>query len=75
MKPGFKLSVFLRPNVLTQFQVEMICTVVSVVNSCETCVKGHLAKVRELGATPEQIEEAVKVGALIAGFATFTKID
>lgn len=74
-KPGYKLSVFLRPTFLTVLQVELICAVVSVINDCPYCVKGHLAKCRELGATTPQIEEALRVGALIAGFATFTKID
>lgn len=74
-KPGYKLSVFLRPAALSIFQVEMICAIISVINDCPYCVKGHLAKCRELGAKPEQIEEALRVGALISGFATFTKID
>ncbi len=74
-KPGYKLSVFLRPSALSVFQVEMICAVISVINDCPYCVKGHLAKCRQLGATPAQIEEALRVGALISGFATFTKID
>jgi AhpD family alkylhydroperoxidase len=74
-KPGYKLSVFLRPAFLSVLQVEMICAIVSVVNDCPYCVKGHLAKSRELGATTAQIEEALRVGSLIAGFATFTKVD
>ncbi|MEP7219619.1 MAG: carboxymuconolactone decarboxylase family protein [Bacteroidota bacterium] len=74
-KPGYKLSVFLRPAVLTVFQVEMICAIVSTVNDCPYCVKGHLAKCRELGATVPQIEEALRVGALISGVATFTKVE
>lgn len=74
-KPGYKLSVFLRPNSLTILQVELVCAIVSVINDCPYCVKGHLAKCRELGATVPQIEEALRVGALISGFATFTKID
>jgi AhpD family alkylhydroperoxidase len=74
-KPGYKLSVLLRPAVLSLLQVEMICAIVSVINDCPYCVKGHLAKCRELGATAPQIEEALRVGALISGFATFTKID
>jgi AhpD family alkylhydroperoxidase len=38
-------------------------------------VKGHLAKCRELGATTEQIEDALRVAALLAGFSTFAKIE
>lgn len=74
-KPGYKLGVFLRPAVLSLMQVEMICAMVSVVNDCGSCVEGHLSKSRAHGATLEQLEEALRVAALIAGFATFTKIE
>jgi alkyl hydroperoxide reductase subunit D len=70
-RPGFKLSVFLRPNVLTKLQVELIGAIVSVVNGCESCVQGHVNTVRELGASIEQIEEALRVGAVVAGLAAF----
>jgi alkyl hydroperoxide reductase subunit D len=74
-RPGFKLSVFLRPVFLTRQQVELICAIVSGINDCQSCVRGHLAKCRELGVTIEQVEEALRVAALIAGFATFTKVE
>lgn len=74
-KPGYKLSVFVRPQFLSVLQVEMVCAMISVVNDCPYCVKGHLAKSRDLGATVPQIEEALRLSALVAGFATFTKID
>jgi AhpD family alkylhydroperoxidase len=74
-RPGYKLSVFLRPSFLTRPQVELICAIISGLNDCQSCVRGHLAKCRELGVTIAQVEEALRVSALIAGFATFTKID
>jgi alkyl hydroperoxide reductase subunit D len=74
-RPGFKLSVFLRPSFITRQQVELICAIISGINDCQSCVRGHLAKCRELGVTIEQVGEALRVGALIAGFATFTKVD
>ena len=74
-RPGFKLSVFLRPATLTKVQVELVSAMVSVVNSCDTCVNGHVSTCRNLGVTPEQLEEAIRVASMIAGLATFTKID
>jgi alkyl hydroperoxide reductase subunit D len=71
IRPGFKLGVFLRPAVLTKLQVELIGSIVSTVNACESCVQGHVATVRELGASVEQIEEAIRVGAVVAGIAAF----
>lgn len=71
LRPGLKLSVFLRPNVLTKLQVELIGSIVSVVNGCESCVRGHVATCRELGASVEQIEEAIRVGSVVAGIAAF----
>ncbi|HVZ40742.1 MAG TPA: carboxymuconolactone decarboxylase family protein [Candidatus Kapabacteria bacterium] len=74
-KPGYKLSVYLRPNVLTLRQVELIAAMISVINNCTSCVKGHVAKCRELGITLQQIEEGLRVAALIAGVGAFTRID
>lgn len=71
IRPGLKLGVFLRPSVLTKLQVELVGAVVSTLNACETCVHGHVAACRELGATVEQLEEAIRVGAVVAGIAAF----
>jgi AhpD family alkylhydroperoxidase len=73
--PGFKRSVFLRPAVLSNKQVELICAMVSVLNNCTSCVRGHLGKYKDMGGTLGQIEEGLRVAALVSGFATFTKID
>lgn len=75
LKPGFKLSTFLRPAHIALVQVELICAMVSTVNNCPSCVRGHVSKSMQHGATREQIEEGLRVAALMAGFATFTKID
>jgi AhpD family alkylhydroperoxidase len=74
-RPGYKLNVFLRPAVLSMMQVELVCAMVSVVNACPSCVRGHVAKAREHGATVAQIEEGLRVAALIAGIATFSKAE
>jgi lipoyl-dependent peroxiredoxin subunit D len=74
-RPGYKLSVFLRPMFITRQQLELICAIISGLNDCQSCVRGHLAKCRELGVTIDQVEEALRVSALIAGFATFTKVE
>ena len=71
LRPGLKLGVFLRPTVLTKLQVELIGAIVSTINACTSCVHGHVATCRELGATVEQIEEALRVGAVVAGIAAF----
>jgi lipoyl-dependent peroxiredoxin subunit D len=71
MRPGLKLSVFLRPNVLTKLQVELIAAIVSTVNGCDSCVHGHVAACRDMGASLEQIAEALRVGAVVAGLAAF----
>jgi alkyl hydroperoxide reductase subunit D len=72
-RPGFKLSVFMRPSFLSLRQVELVCAIVSGINDCQSCVRGHLAKCRERGITVTQIEEALRVGAVVAGFAAFTR--
>jgi len=71
LRPGLKLSVFLRPNVMTKLQVELVGSIVSTVNGCQSCVRGHVATCRELGASVEQIEEAIRIGSVVAGIAAF----
>lgn len=74
-KPAMKLMALTRPEELTPLQVELICAVVSVINDCSYCVRAHLAKSRDLNAEPGQIEEALRVGAVVAGMAVFASVE
>lgn len=48
--------------------VELIALAISALNSCQTCVKGHLAEVKGRGATDDMILELMQcVGTIRAG--------
>lgn len=50
---------------------EFICLAVSATNSCGYCVSAHTAMLKQLGATDEEIIEAVAVADLFSGFNSF----
>jgi AhpD family alkylhydroperoxidase len=53
---------------------EFICLAVSAVNSCSYCVNAHTAMLKQLGATDEEIIEAVAVADLFNGFRATDRI-
>ncbi|MEX0775503.1 MAG: carboxymuconolactone decarboxylase family protein [Phycisphaeraceae bacterium] len=56
---------------LDQTLVELINIVVSNINTCKSCTSGHVEKALQLGLTGDQIDEALKVSAVMAAFNTF----
>jgi alkyl hydroperoxide reductase subunit D len=44
---------------------ELLCLAVSAVNGCEACVRSHEAVVTEAGLTPEQVNDAVRIAAVV----------
>jgi alkyl hydroperoxide reductase subunit D len=51
--------------------VELIATIVSVVNSCHHCIDAHTNKALEAGATHEQIEAAIRLAAAMTAYNTY----
>ncbi|MBX3730761.1 MAG: carboxymuconolactone decarboxylase family protein, partial [Candidatus Sumerlaeia bacterium] len=70
-RAGFHASTFIN-STLTAIQVELINVVVSSHNGCPDCVQSHLKKAREQGLSNEQLDEAVKAGAIAAALAAVT---
>lgn len=56
---------------LTPLLVEVIALAISTLNSCQTCVKGHLAEARGRGASDEMILEAIQCAGTITAGCTF----
>ncbi|HKO53414.1 MAG TPA: carboxymuconolactone decarboxylase family protein [Polyangiaceae bacterium] len=48
---------------------ELFSLAVSVVNSCEICVRSHEAKLLEHGKTEDQIHDAVRIASVVHGAA------
>jgi alkyl hydroperoxide reductase subunit D len=47
---------------------ELMSLAVSAVNGCEQCVKSHEASLTGLGATEEQIWDAVRIASVVASY-------
>jgi alkyl hydroperoxide reductase subunit D len=48
---------------------ELFCLAVSAINGCETCVKSHEKVVIDAGLSEDQVHDAVRIAAVIAGTA------
>ena len=70
LTPGLRAFTFQKTS-LDEKLVELINVVVSNINGCRKCTSGHVAKSLELGATHEDIDEALKISATMAAFNTF----
>lgn len=48
---------------------ELMCLAVSAINACERCVQAHEKTVREAGLTAEQVNDAIRIAAVVMGAA------
>ena len=48
---------------------ELWCLAASAITGCEQCVRSHERSVRDKGGTREQVQEAVRIAAVIHGIA------
>lgn len=53
----------------SKLDFELYCLAVSAINGCQSCVVSHEKTLREAGATVEQIHDAVRIAAIVAGVA------
>jgi alkyl hydroperoxide reductase subunit D len=60
-----------RGTSLNTVLVELIAVLVSVVNSCHYCIDAHTKKAIEAGATHEQIEDAMRLAAVMTAYNTY----
>jgi alkyl hydroperoxide reductase subunit D len=54
---------------LPKLDFELACLAASAIAGCEACVRAHERSVREHGASPEMIQDAVRIAAVIHGVA------
>lgn len=59
---------------LDESLVELINIVVSNIFGCPMCTSGHVKKAQQLGMTREQIDEAIKVSAVMTSFNVFHRV-
>lgn len=63
----------LKQKSLSDLQAELIYVCVSTVNTCHTCIRYHVNRAKQAGATPQQFAEAAAVMNLIIVYNNFVK--
>ena len=63
-----RMNVIGKPGV-DKADFELWCLAVSAINGCGTCIDSHEKVLREAGLTPEQIQAAVRIAAVVHAVA------
>lgn len=74
VKMGLRMNIIGNPGV-ERADFELWSLTVSTINGCHDCTTAHDATVRKEGLTKEQVWEAVKVAATMAGVAQAVEIE
>ncbi|QDQ97623.1 carboxymuconolactone decarboxylase family protein [Tomitella fengzijianii] len=74
VKMGLRMNIIGNPGV-EKADFELWSLAVSTINGCHDCTAAHDATVRKEGLTKEQVWEAVKVAATMAGVAQAIEIE
>ena len=72
MSVGLRAHTFTNTS-LDEKTVELINTASSNLNACKPCTSGHVTKSRDLGASDDQILEAIQCAATMAAGCSFLK--
>jgi alkyl hydroperoxide reductase subunit D len=68
MPARLRMQVFGNPGV-PRLDFELWCLAVSAINGCAACIDSHEQAVVKDGGTAEQVQEAVRVAAILSGVA------
>lgn len=67
---GLRASLFMKPAMGKAF-AELVNLVISTINGCSSCVSGHIQTAVEADVTREQIDEAIRTGAIVSSICQF----
>lgn len=67
LRPSLRMNIMLNP-VTGKHLFELMSLAVSAVNGCEQCVKSHEASLIALGATEEQVWDAIRIASVVASY-------
>ncbi len=67
LRPGLRMNIMMNPAT-GKHLFELMSLAVSAVNGCEQCVKSHEASLIGLGATEEQVWDAVRIASVVASY-------
>lgn len=68
---GLRMTSLARPQ-LGKERFEMLAFSVSVLNKCETCVRGHEAALRSAGVQPDKIHDLARLAAVVKAVSVLT---
>ncbi len=67
LRPGLRMNIMMNPAT-GKHLFELMSLAVSAVNGCEQCVKSHEASLIALGATEEQVWDAIRIASVVASY-------
>ncbi len=65
---GLRMNRLVKPA-SSRADFELFALAVSAINACETCIRGHEKALRDQGITEEQVNDAVRIAAVVHGTA------
>jgi alkyl hydroperoxide reductase subunit D len=68
MPARLRMQVIGNPGI-EKLDFELACLAASAISGCESCVVSHEKAVRERGGTKEQVQDAVRIAAVLNGAA------
>ena len=68
--PGLRATLFSRPSQGKAF-AEIVNLVISSINGCKSCVNGHVQDALKEDVTRDQLDEALRTGAIVMGMCAF----
>ena len=68
MPARLRMQVIGNPGI-DKLDFELACLAASAITGCETCVRSHEKAVRERSGTKEQVQDAVRIAAVLNGVA------
>ena len=72
---GFYKESYFKPSSLDLKTKELIAIGCSLIAKCEGCIEGHIKKALEIGATKEEISDAIVVAIGIAAASVLDESD
>jgi alkyl hydroperoxide reductase subunit D len=67
LRPALRMNIMMNPAT-GKLLFELMSLAVSAVNGCEQCVKSHEASLIGLGATEEQVWDAIRIASVVASY-------
>lgn len=71
-KPGLRATLFQRPSLGKAF-AELVNLMTSTANGCGSCISGHIVEAQQHDVTKDQIDEVIRIGAMVQSMAMFLR--